>query len=152
MSDDIFTPFDNRIAALIATLSPAGRRRLSAEIARRIRLSQQQRVKSQKAPDGTPYQPRQKQNIRDKKGRVKRKMFVKLITSRFLHIQVSPAQASMAFYGGKSPGIARVHQLGLSEEGRKDGRVIDYPQRPLLGFSGEDVQMIEDIILAHLER
>ncbi|EFJ9901326.1 TPA: phage virion morphogenesis protein, partial [Escherichia coli] len=24
--------------------------------------------------------------------------------------------------------------------------------RPLLGFTGEDVQMIEEIILAHLER
>lgn len=79
-------------------------------------------------------------------------MFVKLITSRFLQIRVNPDQASMAFYGGKSPGIARVHQSGLSEENRKDGRIIDYPRRPLLGFSGEDVKMIEDIILAHLER
>ncbi|EHP9902110.1 TPA: phage virion morphogenesis protein, partial [Escherichia coli] len=26
------------------------------------------------------------------------------------------------------------------------------PARPLLGFTGEDVQMIEEIILAHLER
>ncbi|HGD8325417.1 TPA: phage virion morphogenesis protein, partial [Escherichia coli] len=29
---------------------------------------------------------------------------------------------------------------------------IDYPARPLLGFTCEDVQMIEEIILAHLER
>ncbi|MBW2816345.1 phage virion morphogenesis protein, partial [Escherichia coli] len=27
-----------------------------------------------------------------------------------------------------------------------------YPARPLLGFTGEDVQMIEEIILAHLNR
>ncbi|EOK9249286.1 phage virion morphogenesis protein, partial [Escherichia coli] len=27
-----------------------------------------------------------------------------------------------------------------------------YPARPLLGFAGEDVQMIEEIILAHLDR
>ncbi|EEY6692032.1 hypothetical protein E9T73_002650 [Escherichia coli] len=43
-------------------------------------------------------------------------------------------------------------QFGLSEETRKDGKKIDYPARPLLGFTGEDVQMIEEIILAHLDR
>lgn len=52
----------------------------------------------------------------------------------------------MEFYGGKSPKIASVHQFGLSEETRKDGKKIDYPARPLLGFTGEDVQMIEEII------
>ncbi|MFA1131419.1 phage virion morphogenesis protein [Escherichia coli] len=67
-------------------------------------------------------------------------------------IRASPEQASMEFYGGKSPKIASVHQFGLSEENRKDGKKIDYPARPLLGFTGEDVQMIEEIILAHLER
>ncbi|CTV24387.1 tail protein [Escherichia coli] len=67
-------------------------------------------------------------------------------------IRASPEQASMEFYGGKSPKIASVHQFGLSEETRKDGKKIDYPARPLLGFTGEDVQMIEEIILAHLDR
>ncbi|HFT9019124.1 TPA: phage virion morphogenesis protein, partial [Escherichia coli] len=62
--------------------------------------------------------------------------------SRFLHIRASPEQASMEFYGGKSPKIASVHQFGLSEENRKDGKKIDYPARPLLGFTSEDVQMI----------
>ncbi|ENR0661805.1 phage virion morphogenesis protein, partial [Escherichia coli] len=52
----------------------------------------------------------------------------------------------------KSPKIASVHQFGLSEENRKDGKKIDYPARPLLGFTSEDVQMIEEIILAHLDR
>ena len=67
-------------------------------------------------------------------------------------IRASPEQASMEFYGGKSPKIASVHQFGLSEENRKDGKKIDYPARPLLGFTGEDVKMIEEIILAHLDR
>ncbi|HBD5305349.1 TPA: phage virion morphogenesis protein [Escherichia coli] len=71
---------------------------------------------------------------------------------RMIDIRASPEQASMEFYGGKSPKIASVHQFGLSEENRKDGKKIDYPARPLLGFTGEDVQMIEEIILAHLER
>ncbi len=59
----------------------------------------------------------------------------------------------MEFYGGKSPKIASVHQFSqYQEENRKDGKKIDYPARPLLGFTGEDVQMIEEIILAHLDR
>lgn len=140
------------MTGLIESLSPSGRRRLSAELAKRLRQSQQRRVMAQKAPDGTPYVPRQQQSARKKTGRVKRKMFAKLITSRFLHIRASPQQASMEFYGGKSPKIASVHQFGLSEENRKDGKKIDYPARPLLGFTGEDVQMIEEIILAHLDR
>lgn len=140
------------VTGLIESLSPSGRRRLSAELAKRLRQSQQRRVMAQKAPDGTPYAPRQQQSVRKKTGRVKRKMFAKLITSRFLHIRASPEQASMEFYGGKSPKIASVHQFGLSEENRKDGKKIDYPARPLLGFTGKDVQMIEEIILAHLDR
>ena len=123
-----FKRFEDRLTGLIESLSPSGRRRLSAELAKRLRQSQQRRVMAQKAPDGTPYAPRQQQ------------------------IRASPEQASMEFYGGKSPKIASVHQFGLSEENRKDGKKIDYPARPLLGFTGEDVQMIEEIILAHLDR
>ena len=145
-------PFDDKLSGLLASLSPAGRRKMASDIAKKLRASQQQRIKRQKAPDGTPYAPRQQQSARKKTGRVKRKMFAKLITSRFLHIRASPEQASMEFYGGKSPKIASVHQFGLSEETRKDGKKIDYPARPLLGFTGEDVQMIEEIILAHLDR
>ena len=137
-----FKRFEDRLTGLIESLSPSGRRRLSAELAKRLRQSQQRRGMAQ----------RQQQSARKKTGRVKRKMFAKLITSRFLHIRASPEQASMEFYGGKSPKIASVHQFGLSEENRKDGKKIDYPARPLLGFTGEDVQMIEEIILAHLDR
>ncbi|HCI8337590.1 TPA: phage virion morphogenesis protein [Escherichia coli] len=147
-----FKRFEDRLTGLIESLSPSGRRRLAIDIAKKLRQRQQQRIKLQKGPDGTPYVPRKNQPVRNKKGRIKREMFAKLITSRFLHIRASPEQALMEFYGGKSPKIASVHQFGLSEENRKDGKKIDYPARPLLGFTGEDVQMIEEIILAHLER
>lgn len=80
-----FKRFEDRLTGLTESLSPSGRRRLSAELAKRLRQSQQRRVMAQKAPDGTPYAPRQQQSARKKTGRVKRKMFAKLITSRFLH-------------------------------------------------------------------
>jgi phage virion morphogenesis protein len=50
-----FKPFDYKLAGLIGAPSLAGRRKLAAEIAKELRRSQQQRIKKQKAPDGTPY-------------------------------------------------------------------------------------------------
>ncbi|EPV5924650.1 phage virion morphogenesis protein [Escherichia coli] len=65
-----FKRFEDRLTGLIESLSPSGRRRLSAELAKRLRQSQQRRVMAQKAPDGTPYAPRQQQSARKKTGRV----------------------------------------------------------------------------------
>ncbi len=65
MSD--FKPFDNQLAGLLAALSPAGRRKLAGEIAKQLRTAQQQRIKQQKAPDGSPYQARKRQPLRAKK-------------------------------------------------------------------------------------
>ncbi len=79
-------------------------------------------------------------------------MFAKLITSCFLHILRQPGAGINGVLRREVTKIASVHQFGLSEENRKDGKKIDYPARPLLGFTGEDVQMIEEIILAHLDR
>lgn len=150
MSDDIFTPFDNRIAALIATLSPAGRRRLSAEIARRLRQQQQQRIKSQRAPDGTPYEARKPQAIRGKKGRVKREMFAKLRTGRYMKAIGNDSEAAVEFTG-KVQRIARVHQYGLEDKPGHDSRSVQYPMRQLLGFSGADKKLVEEVLLTHFE-
>ncbi|PXW50024.1 phage virion morphogenesis protein [Grimontella sp. AG753] len=149
MSDDIFTPFDNRIAALIATLSPAGRRRLSAEIARTLRQQQQQRIKSQRAPDGTPYEARKPQAIRGKKGRVKREMFAKLRTGRYMKAIGNDSEAAVEFTG-KVQRIARVHQYGLKDKPGPGGKPLLYPHRPLLGFSASDQKTVEEAIINHL--
>ena len=78
------TALQERLAGLIASLSPAARRQMAAEIAKKLRTSQQQRIKRQQAPDGTPYAARKRQPVRSKKGRIKREMFAKLRTSRFM--------------------------------------------------------------------
>ncbi|GHK16287.1 hypothetical protein ECZU03_00760 [Escherichia coli] len=61
-----FKRFEDRLTGLIESLSPSGRRRLSAELAKRLRQSQQRRVMAQKAPDGTlrttPAAERQKKD------------------------------------------------------------------------------------------
>lgn len=149
MSDDSFTPFDNRIAALIASLSPAGRRRLSAEIGRTLRQRQQQRIKSQRAPDGAPYEARHPQTIRGKKGRVKREMFAKLRTSRYMKASGNDSEAAVAFTG-RVQRIARVHQYGQRDKPGPGSKPVLYPIRPLLGFSESDQKMVEEAIINHL--
>lgn len=61
-------PFDDKLAGLIAGLSASSRRQMAAEIAKRLRTSQQQRIKRQQTPDGTLYAARKRQPIRSKKG------------------------------------------------------------------------------------
>jgi hypothetical protein len=41
-----FKPFEDKLSGLIVALSPAGRRRMTADIAKKLRLRQQQRIKS----------------------------------------------------------------------------------------------------------
>ena len=147
MSD--FTPFEDRLTALIAALSPAGRRRLTTEIAKKVRQQQQQRIKSQTAPDGTPYTPRKRQPVRGKKKRVKREMFAKLRTSRFMKAKGSDSAAVVEFTG-KVQRMARVHQYGLKDRPNRNSRDVQYEARPLLGFTRDDEQMIEDVIIRHL--
>lgn len=140
-----------RLAGLIASLSPAARRQMAAEIAKKLRASQQQRIKRQQAPDGTPYAARKRQPVRSKKGRIKREMFAKLRTSRFMKAKGSDSAAVVEFTG-KVQRMARVHQYGLKDRPNRHSQKVQYPARPLLGFSRDDEQMIEDIIIQHLSQ
>lgn len=143
------TPFEKRLEALIASLSPAGRRRLTADIAKEMRQRQQQRIKSQTAPDGSAYTPRKRQPIKGKKGRVKREMFAKLRTSRYMKASGDDSSAAVEFTG-KVQRIAKIHQYGLKDNAFKNGREIDYPERKLLGFDIDDITLIEQTIIEHM--
>lgn len=149
MSD--FSPFEKRLSALIAALSPAGRRRMAQDIAKTLRTRQQQRIKAQKAPDGSAYTPRREQPARAKKGRVKREMFAKLRTSRFMKATGS-SDAAVVEFTGKVQRIARVHQYGLKDKPGRNGRAVQYPARPLLGFDEDDRQVVEEIIISTLNK
>lgn len=147
MSD--FRPFEEKLKGLLDAMSPAARRRLAVDIAKRLRQSQQQRIKLQKAPDGTAYAPRKPQRIRDKKGRVKRAMFAKLRNARYLKASGDDKSAVVEFTG-KVKRIARVHQLGLKDKPERNSAEVQYLARPLLGFSDEDTTLVENIIIEHL--
>lgn len=147
MSD--FKPFDNQLAGLLAALSPAGRRKLADEIAKQLRAAQQQRIKQQKAPDGSPYQARKRQPLRAKTGRIKRAMFQKLRTSRYMKASGRENSAVVEFTG-KVQRIARVHQLGLKDRPNTHAKDVQYAERQLLGFSYEDNRLIETLVINHL--
>ena len=141
-----FKPFDDKLAGLIAAISPVGRRKLAAEIAKELRRSQQQRIKQQKAPDGTPYQARKRQPLRAKKGRIKRAMFQKLRTSRYMKASGRNDTAVVEFTG-KVQRIAQIHQFGLKDRPNPHARGVQDPERQVLGFSRNDIQLIEDLFL-----
>jgi phage virion morphogenesis protein len=141
-------PFGDKLAGLLAALSPEGRRRLTVGIAKKLRQRQQQRIKSQKDPSGAPYAKRKTQPIRGKKGRIKREMFAKLRTNRYMKASGDYSVAVVEFTG-KVQRIARVHQLGLKDRPEKNSKEVSYPIRTLLDFSTDDIETVHDVIIEH---
>ena len=146
-----FKPFDDKLAGLIGALSPASRRRLAADIAKELRRSQQQRIKQQKAPDGTPYQERKRQPLRAKKGRIKRAMFQKLRTSRYMK-SCGRNDAAVVEFTGKEQRIAQIHQFGLKDRPNPHAQNVQYPERQLIGFSLENIKAIEMLLIRYVNK
>ena len=143
-------PFEDKLAGLLAALSPAGRRRLTVEIAKKLRQRQQQRIKSQKAPDGTAYAPRIRQPLRAKKGRIKREMFAKLRTNRYLKAS-GDDNAAVVEFTDKVQRIAEVHQYGMKDVVGKNKREVRYRERKLLGIEGNERELILKMVLKAIQ-
>lgn len=146
-----FRPFEDKLAGLIASLSPAARRKMTAEIAKQLRASQQQRIKRQQAPDGTPYAARKRQPVKGKKGRVKRGMFMKLRTNRYMKAKGTDNAAVVEFVG-RVQRMARVHQEGLEDKPNRYSEGVQYDKRQLLGGDEQDGCNVRNIILTFLHR
>jgi phage virion morphogenesis protein len=48
--------------------------------------------------------------------------------------------------------IARVHQYGLRDRVERDGPTVKYDARELLGFTPDELDMIESEVLNHLSK
>lgn len=142
------SPFDARLAGLIAKLSPQSRKSLAVAVSKRLRASQQQNIKRQQAPDGTPYAPR-KTSLRSKKHLRERAMFSKLRTARYMKAKASSDDAVVEFVG-RVQRMANVHHYGLRDRPTPHSDPVKYEERPLLGFGPADVKMIEAAVIAHL--
>lgn len=136
-------------ADLLASLEPAARAELARRIARDLRASQQKRIAAQLNPDGSAYAERKPQ-LRHKKGKLRRQMFAKLRTAKYLKAKGTAEGAIVAFTAEVSR-IARVHQFGLRDRvNRKTGLEADYPVRELLGISAADEALIRELAVEHL--
>ena len=147
MSADL-QPLDTWASGLLANLSPAARRALARDIATKLCTNQQQRIAAQLNPDGTPYAPRKPQ-LRQKAGRIRRQMFSKLRTARFLKTEAS-ADAALVGFASQVERIARVHQLGLRDRVRPGGPEYRYATRELLGIGTAEEHALAEIVLGFL--
>ncbi len=89
---------DDWLSALLANLEPAARSRMMRQLAQELRRTQQQNIRMQRNPDGSSYEPR-RVTARSKKGRIKRQMFAKLRTTKYLKTAASAESASVQFEG-----------------------------------------------------
>ncbi|HFK5610454.1 TPA: phage virion morphogenesis protein [Enterobacter hormaechei subsp. steigerwaltii] len=136
---------DEWLAALLANLEPAARQRMMRELAQELRRNQQNNIRLQRNPDGSGYEPL-KVTARTKKGRIKRQMFSKLRTTKYLKTVASADSASVQFIEDVER-IARVHHFGLREFIGKNGRAIKYSKRRLLGLNKKSNNTIIDTLL-----
>lgn len=143
--------FAERLGALINNLEPPAQKEMARAIAKRLRASQQQNIKRQQAPDGTPFKPRRTEPVRKKKGRVKREMFVKLRTAKYMKAKATNSEASVEFVG-KVQRMARVHHYGLRDRPARGAKEVQYEARPLLGICESNVYAIEYIIITYLTK
>ncbi|MGP2848136.1 phage virion morphogenesis protein [Serratia marcescens] len=141
-------PFDTRLAGLIAKLSPQSRKSLAVAVSKRLRAGQQQHIKRQQAPDGTPYAPR-KTRLRNKKRLRDRAMFSKLRTARYLKAQGN-SDAAVVEFVGRVKRMVNVHHYGLRDRPTPHREAVKYEARPLLGFGPDDVKIIETAVIEHL--
>ncbi|WP_211777908.1 phage virion morphogenesis protein [Klebsiella sp. 10] len=136
---------DTWLDALLAGLEPAARKRMMRELAQQLRRSQQKNIRMQRNPDGTAYEPR-RVTARTKQGRIRRQMFAKLRTTKYLKAVASKDAASVEF-DNKVQRIARVHHYGLRDRVSKKGPNVQYDKRRLLGLNDLTLSLTRDILI-----
>lgn len=139
----------NYLQPLLERLSMGERARLAKQIGRDLRKSQRKRISEQKNPDGSSYTPRRKR-LREQKGKIKRKMFTKIKNTSNLKV-LSNADSIAIGFVGRVARIARVHQEGLKDRAEKGAPDVVYPKRELLGFTEQDIKLVEDSFLKHIK-
>ncbi len=153
MADDLLQ-LEDWLGPLLAKLSSQERRILARQVGQQLRRSQAGRIAKQKAPDGSPFDPRKTPpasttKARQQAGGIRRAMFAKLRTTKHLKAQVDGEGVTVGFLG-RAARIAQVHQEGLVDQVDKDGPSYRYPVRRLLGFTQAEREQISAIILEQL--
>lgn len=138
---------------LLSKLEPTARSKLARSLAQKLRRSQQQRVKQQCNPDGSPYAARKQRDLKGQKGRIKRqaKMFQKMPKASYMKAK-GDAQSITVGFTGRVARIARVHQYGLKDRAEASAPEVRYQQREVLGYNESDMILIRNELLNHLTK
>lgn len=136
------------LGGMLSKLSDVERRKLEMSIARKLRTSQKTRITKQQNPDGSAFVPR-KFRLANKKNKIKNKMFNAIKNAKYMRVIKSPQGIAVGFTG-RVAFIAGIHQYGLKGRVDKDGPTVKYASRELLGFTPEEIKMIEHDIIEHL--
>lgn len=148
MATDELSRLTNWADGLLASMEPAARRQLAADMARKLRDSQASRIRTNIQPDGSPMTQRKPQpKLKKGRGRLRRKMFFKISSKTWLKASATPSQAVVEFVG-TARRLATIHHYGLKD--RIKGREISYPTRELLGITEQELDQLETTLLAHL--
>lgn len=139
---------DAWLDALLTQLAPAARRKMLREVARDVRRIQQANITAQRAPDGTAWEPR-RASARSKPGRIRRKMFAKLKTAKYLKAQADDNAAEISFVPAVQK-LVRVHHYGLRDRVNRRGTVVQYAERPLLGVNSDVENTVRETLLRWL--
>ncbi|KXZ67922.1 Phage virion morphogenesis family protein [Acinetobacter venetianus] len=138
----------DHLGAMLIKLSDVERRKLEMSIGRKLRSSQKKRITKQQNPDGSKYVPR-KNKLRDKKNKIKNKMFNAIKNAKWMKVQRTTEGVAIGF-AGRVAFIARVHQFGLLDKVDRNGPTVKYHSREILGFTTEEIEMIETDIMAYV--
>lgn len=133
---------------LLEKLSSGERTKLARKVGRDVRNNQHKRISAQQNSDGSNYAPR-RERLRNKKGKIKRQMFAKLKLNRNLKVDINSDSIAIGFIG-RVARIARVHQYGLKDRAAPKAPNVTYHKRELIGFTKQDLKMIEDSSLKHI--
>ncbi len=148
MATDELSRLTSWADGLLASMEPAARRQLAAEMARKLRDSQASRIRTNIQPDGSPMTQRKPQpKLKKGRGRLRKKMFFKISSKTWLKANATPSQAVVEFVG-TARRLATIHHYGLKD--RIKGREIRYPTRELLGITEQEFDQLETTLLAHL--
>ena len=142
---------------LLQKLQPAERRRISVDIARRLRTANTKRMAAQTGPDGSAWEPRKKPStkMRSKRGRIRQAakqrlpMFAKMRAARYLKAR-STGNSALVEIVSRAQRIARVHHFGETDNVNPHGPAYHYPARELIGISDDDLNVIRESLLEHL--
>jgi hypothetical protein len=150
-------PLEEWLGRMLAGLDPAARRKAARKLGQGLRAANLKRIAANVNPDGTPFDPRKPRYDRNRRLRVKAgaKMFRGLSKAKQWKIDADEDGVELTPVSPLAARMGAVSQFGETiTVGRlRSGKRIRarYPERRLLGLSGEDDDLALQIALELLD-